>query len=60
MSEKSDVKGKTENSVKAGRLCHPRTDFFKSEKEVVVMLKYIIRIFILVVVFLITLTIKVR
>ena len=22
MSEQSDVKGKTENSVKAGRLCH--------------------------------------
>ena len=60
MSEKSDVKGKTKNSVKAGRLCHPHTDFFKSGKEVVVMLKYIIRILVLVIVFLITLTIKVR
>lgn len=59
MSEKSDVKGKIKNSVKAGRLCHLVT-IFKLGKEVVVMLKYIIRILILVIVFLITLTIKVR
>mgnify|MGYP004650588251 CR=1 len=56
----SDVKGKTENSVKAGRLCHHRTDFHKSGREVVVMIKYIIRIFVLVIVFLLTLIIKVR
>ena len=38
----------------------PSYRFFKSGKEVVVMLKYIIRIFILIIVFLMTLTIKVR
>ena len=57
---KADVKGKIENSVKAGRLCHTLFPYFKSGQEVVDMLKYIIRVFILVIVFLFTLTIKVR
>ena len=60
MSEQSDEKGKTENSVKAGRLCHPQTDLYKSGKEVVVMKKYILRVMFFIIVFLITLTKKVR
>ncbi len=34
---KADVKGKIENSVKAGRLCHTLFPYFKSGQEVVVM-----------------------
>ena len=54
------LKGETENSVKAGRLCHTRADLHKSGKGVAAMHKYIIKVFILVIVFLFTLTIKVR
>ena len=41
-------------------LCHPQTDLYKSGKEVVVMKKYILRIMFFIIVFLITLTKKVR
>lgn len=59
-SEKSDVKGETKNSVKAGRLCHPLYRLIKSGKEVVVMKKYILRIIFFAIVFLIAFTIKVK
>ena len=32
-SEQSDVKGKTENSVKAGRLCHPHYILIINSRE---------------------------
>ena len=59
MSDKSDIKGKNENSVKTGRLCHLIPTLWLG-KEVVVMRKYILRIIFLTIVFLIMLTKKVR
>ena len=53
MLEKSNIKGKIENSVTLGGYATLR-------KEVVVMKKYIIRVIILVIVILVTFTTKVK